>query len=141
MYYIGYTFRLALPQANLIQKPNSNKKQTAQELFGKDMVTNLTTMIAGNNLAFFCKDSKRKHFFGDSIQGIDIAFCNRSKVIQTDVGTCIATDPTQYFENGKILASDDTNYIGDGLKDIEHVMVLLVDKIGLVNNPPNYKVC
>ena len=136
-----FTFRLALPQDNLIQKSISNEKQIAEDLFGKKLIANFTKMIGGNNLAFFCKDSKVKNFLGDSIEGLNVSFCNRSKAIQTDVGNCVARDPIQYLENEKILASDDTNYIGEGLKDTEHVIVLLVDKIGFTNIPPNFKVC
>ena len=98
-------------------------------------------MISGSPLALLCKESKRKEFFGDTVDGFDIEFCNSSKVIQTDVGTCIATDPIQYLENRKIFSSDDISYMKEGLKDIEHVMVLHVDKFGLLNEPPNYKVC
>ena len=137
---IRFAFRLALPQDNVIQKSISNEKQTAEELFGKSQIANFSRMISGNNLVFFCKDSKVKNFLGDSIEGLNVAFCNRSKAVQTDVGNCVATDPIQYLENEKILNSDDTNYIGEGLKDAEHVIVLLVDKIGFTNIPPNYKV-
>ena len=133
--------RLALPQDNLIQKSISSENQMAGELFGKDnLKADHTKMIAGSPLALFCKDSKRKEFFGDTIEGLDFAFCNKSNVIQTDVGSCIATNPIQFFENGKISSKNGITYIEEGLKDIEHVIVLLVDKSEFVNNPPNYKV-
>lgn len=133
--------RLALPQDNLIQKSISSEKQMAEELFGKDnLKADHTKMIAGSPLALFCKDSKRKEFFGDTIEGLDFAFCNKSNIIQTDVGSCIATNPIQFLENGKIKSKNGIIYIEEGLKDIEHVLVLLVDKTEFVNNPPNYKV-
>ena len=97
-------------------------------------------MIAGSPLVLFCKDSKIKDYFGDMADGLNVSFCNRSKPIQTDVGACIATDPMQYSENGNIFATDDIIYNKDGLKDIEHTIVLLVDKIGLTNDPSKYKV-
>ena len=126
----------------MIQKSISNEKHIAEEFFGKsNLKANLTKMIAGSPLVLFCKDSKIKDYFGDMADGLNVAFCNRSKPIQTDVGACIATDPMQYSENGKILATDDITYNNNGLKDIEHVIVLLVDKIGLTNDPSNYKVC
>lgn len=131
-----------MPQDNLIKKSILNGQQVAEELFGKaNMKENLTEMIAGSPLTLFCKDSIRKELSGDFIDGFNFAFCNRSKSVQTDVGVCIATDPIQYLENGKIFATESISQIEEGLKDIEHVIVLLVDKIGLVNNPPNYKVC
>ena len=125
----------------MIEKSISNAQDLAEELFGKaNIKANLTQMIGGSPLTYFCKHSTRKKFSGDLIESLNFAFCNRSKKVQTDVGVCIATDPIQYLENGKVFATEGNIQIKEGLKDIEHVIVLFVDKFGLVNNAPNYKV-
>ena len=88
-------------------------------------------MSAPNLLALLCKDTKKElTFSGTNVMGFDFGFCNVTETVQTDVGVCIGSNSNQYVLDGKILQQDTSRPIDGGLKDVEHVMILLVDRFG-----------
>ena len=65
-------------------------------------------------------------------------FCNKTNSIQTDVGICVGSDAKQAIFNGNIFKTNEMKMVEGGRKDVEHVMILMVDKFGQLNNPPDF---
>lgn len=109
----------------------------ASDLFGNgNLIKNHSQSLSFNPLVLFCKDSKKQTFFGDKIDGFGFEFCAKAKPIQTDVGTCLASNPIQFVQNGKIHNTEkDPKKIRERLKFVEHLMVISVDKFSHINNP------
>ena len=116
-------------------------KNIASDLFGnQNLIGNFSGVLSPNPFVLLCKDNKKQKFFGDKVEGFDFQYCNSSRLTQTDVGVCVATNPLQFLEDRHILLHEKKHSIRTGLKDIQHTYVLSVDKFGHLNHPPNYKV-
>ena len=105
----------------------------AATLFGNEnLKSDSSQILAANVLTLFCKDTEiEPAFSGTNVRGFDFGFCNYTKTVQTDVGICSGSNPNLYMFNGNILQQDISKKIDDGLKDVEHIMILLVDKFGV----------
>ena len=91
--------------------------------------------MAPNLLALLCKDTKKElTFSGTNVMGFDFGFCNVTEAVQTDVGICIGTNSEQYVLDGNIMQHDTSKLIDGGLKDVEHLVILLVDRFGDEDN-------
>ena len=114
----------------------------AENVFGRKSLMNaLIEMLAPSVLALLCKDSElESSFTGINLTGFDFGFCNSTRTVQTDVGVCIASNPRQISKNGEVLLQEESKKMGGGLKDIEHVMIIQVDKFGYFNQEESYKV-
>ena len=118
-----------------------NLENVASYLFGKE---NLKTdseerALASNPLALLCKDSKlQESFEGVNVDGFEVEFCNKTNAIQTDVGICVVSDAKQVMFNSNIFKTSEMKMVGGGRKDAEHVMILMADKFGQLNNPPEF---
>ena len=94
------------------------------------MKNDSTDIFAANPLVLFCKDSKQESFSGANLAGFDFKFCNQTRITQTDVGMCVASNPQHYLESGQILQSNRVIHNNQSLKDNEHLMIINVDKYG-----------
>ena len=105
------------------------ERKIAESLFGKENLKS-SHILASNPLVLFCKDRKNEQFKGDLLNGFDFRFCNTTKTVQTDVGICVTSNPTQYVNDGHIHRSDesDFNHFNGGLRESEHVMIIQSDK-------------
>ena len=67
-------------------------------------------------------------FNGDNVTGFRSKFCNQTTIVQTDVGICVNSNPTQYSKNGYIQQIESSNNIESSLKETEHTMIIQVDR-------------
>ena len=95
--------------------------------------------MLANPLVILCKNNKRQSFNGIEINEFSFKICNDTKTIQTDVGICVASNPRQILLDGSILKENKGEKVNGGLKDIEHVAILTVDKFG-DTKPLSFKV-
>ena len=114
-------------------------KDIAVSLFGKDNISqNLTHQIAPNPLVLFCSDSKNQPFDGDKVDGYSLRFCSKYLPVQTDVGICVGSNSIQYWHESEIVERSLEDKIQDDLRNIEHLVVLSIDKFG---EPYEFDVC
>ena len=107
----------------------------AGSLFGKDNLKNDSfDVFASNPLALFCKDTINELFHGDNVIGFRSKFCNQTTIVQTDVGICVNSNPTQYSRNGFIKKIESSNNIQSSLKETEHTMIIQVDRFSSYKN-------
>ena len=107
----------------------------AGSLFGKDNLKNDSfELFASNPLALFCKDTINELFHGDNVIGFRSKFCNQTTIVQTDVGICVNSNPTQYSRNGFIKKIESSNNIQSSLKETEHTMIIQVDRFSSYKN-------
>ena len=128
---------MALPDPKLKLEPfNHTLRNLAIALFGEDNLfqNGTSNYIALNPITLFCTDSKQKKFFGDLVPGFDFEFCNKTQTVQTDVGLCISTNPTQYLLNEEIVSRPFEVKIAEDLRNVEHLMVISVDKLGKLDD-------
>ena len=85
-------------------------------------------------MVLFCKDKENEMFDGDDVIGFRSKFCNKTNIVQTDVGICVTSNPTQYTRNGLIQKIESNNYIESGLKEAEHTMIIQVDRFASYAN-------
>ena len=96
-------------------------------------------VLGSNPLALLCKDSNlQESFQGFNVDGFEVEFCNKTNLIQTDVGICVGSDAKQAIFNGNIFKTNERKMVEGGRKDVEHIMILMVDKFGQLNNPPKF---
>ena len=102
----------------------------AATLFGNENLKNNSNQIlASNVLTLLCKDTEiEQTFSGTNVRGFDFGFCNDSKTVQTDVGFCSGSNANMYVFERNIVQQDGSKKISEGLKNVEHIMILLVDK-------------
>ena len=114
---------------------NELGRQMAANIFGmKNLKNDSVETLSQNALALLCKDSKRESSFaGLNVTGFKFGFCKRAHTVQTDVGVCIGANTNQILMDGKILQQEEPSKVKEGLKDVEHVMVIQVDKFGNLN--------
>ena len=107
----------------------------AGSLFGKDNLKNDSfNVFASNPLALFCKDRTNEMFHGDNVLGFRSKFCNQTTIIQTDVGICVNSNPTQYSKNGYIQQIESSNNIESSLKETEHTIIIQGDRFASYTN-------
>ena len=107
----------------------------AGSLFGKDNLKNDSfDVFASNPLALFCKDTKNEMFHGNNLIGFRSKFCNQTTIVQTDVGICVNSNPTQYSRNGFIQKIESSSNIQSSLKETEHTMIIQVDRFASYAN-------
>ena len=94
--------------------------------------------LASNSLVLFCKESKHSSFDGVNVNGFQTKFCNNTKMIQTDVGTCVASNPRYYINERNILQNAKVNNNSRIFKDIEQVLILNINEFGHFQG---FKVC
>ena len=125
----------------MVDAIDDDECKIAGSLFGKDNLKNDSSILfASNPLALFCKDSKNGLLQGDDVNGFQSKFCNLTKIVQTDVGICVSSNPTQHLSNGYIHLNELTNKINRGLKEIEHTMIIQVDRFAH-DSAQNFSVC
>ena len=114
---------------------NKLGRQMAANIFGMKNIKNESVeMLSQNALALLCKDSKRESSFaGLNVTGFKFGFCKSAQTVQTDVGVCIGANNNQILLEGNVLLKEEPKKIKEGLKDVEHVMVIQVDKFGNLN--------
>ena len=118
---------------------NKSYYSAAVSLFGKDNISqNLTHQIAPNPLVLFCSDSKNQPFDGDKVDGYSLRFCSKYLPVQTDVGICVGSNSIQYWHESEIVERSLEDKIQDDLRNIEHLVVLSIDKFG---EPYEFDVC
>ena len=86
-------------------------------------------LLSSNPLVLFCRENKQS-LQGIKIDGFDFHFCNKSQIIQTDVGNCITSSSKLNLVDGKVYKYDNSDIINTEVKDAEHVMIIAVDKFG-----------
>ena len=114
----------------------------AIELFGfENLKDDLDGILSPNALALLCKDSELElSFSGEFVNGFQFGFCNATKTVQTDVGVCIGSNTKQFLQNGNVIKHEMNKKLNNGLKDIEHIMIISVDRFG-EEFEKNFKVC
>ena len=117
---VHYSFRKS-PQAS------SNNLFEMGDLQNKSVLTN-------DPLVLMCKDDKYEDLYGNELDGFSFKFCNKTSYVQTDVGLCISTDSFMHQDNGKIIKKVFETTLSDGLRNIEHLMVLSVSKFEILEN-------
>ena len=85
--------------------------------------------LSSNPLVLFCRENKQ-FLQGIKIDGFDFHFCNKSHIIQTDVGNCITSNSKLNLVDGKVYKNDFSDVINAEVKDAEHVMIVSVDRFG-----------
>ena len=119
----------------MVDAIDDDECKIAGSLFGKDNLKNDSSILfASNPLALFCKNSKTEALNGDTVNGFQSKFCNSTKIVQTDVGICISSNPTQHSKNGYIRLIEATKNINRGLKEIEQTLIIQVDRFAQENN-------
>ena len=107
----------------------------AGSLFGKDNLKNDSfDVFASNPLALFCKDKINDMFNGDNVTGFRSKFCNQTTIVQTDVGICVNSNPTQYSRNGFIQKIESSSNIQSSLKETEHTIIIQGDRFASYTN-------
>ena len=107
----------------------------AGSLFGKDNLKNDSfELFASNPLALFCKDTINELFHGDNVIGFRSKFCNQTTIVQTDVGICVNSNPTQYSRNGFIQKIESSKNIESSLKETEHTIIIQGDRFASYTN-------
>ena len=126
---------VSLPEPKIQRNQNSSTwnhlKKIAEDLFKKgNLKSDSMISFATNPLILFCKESKHSSFDGVNVNGFQTKFCNNTKMIQTDVGTCVASNPRYYINEGNILQNTKVNNNSRMFKDIQQVLILNVNKYG-----------
>ena len=134
---------VSLPEPKIQRNQNSSTwnhlKKIAEDLFKKgNLKSDSMISFATNPLVLFCKESKHSSFDGVKIGGFQTKFCNNTKMIQTDVGTCVASNPRYYINEGNILQNAEVINNSGMFKDIEQVFILNVNEFGHFQG---FKVC
>ena len=124
-------FRVVIPNANIKSKDNKSiTKKIASNLFGESNLKNDSHyFLSSNPLVLFCRENKQS-LQGIKIDGFDFHFCNKSQIIQTDVGNCITSNSKLNLIDGKVYTHDVSDIINAEVKDAEHVMIISVNRLG-----------
>ena len=140
----NYSFRFAIPEAKIAPDETMiglGRKMAANIFKTKNLKNETLEILAQNVLTLLCKDSKRESSFaGLNVTSFKFGFCESAQTVQTDVGVCIGANTDQYLMEGNIHQQEEPSKIKEGLKDVEHVMVIQVDKFGDLNGE-SYEVC
>ena len=128
---LTYIFRVVIPNANIKAKDDKSiTKQIASKLFGeRNLKIDSDDFLSSNPLVLFCRENKQS-LQGIKINGFDFHFCNKSQIIQTDVGNCITSNSKLNLIDGKVYKHDVSDIINAEVKDAEHVMIISVQRFG-----------
>ena len=120
--------RSVLPGAQI--KSNMKQDEITEQLFGLNDLNQNFTNLANDPLILLCKDDIYEQSFGTEVDGFSIKFCNKTTLVQTDVGLCVASDSTISYEEEKLVRNSQQQSVSNDLRNVEHLMVLSVSKIG-----------
>ena len=113
---------------------NQDKDKIAAHLFGTNYSHQYGTQLTYDPLIVLCKDDINEQSIGTEIDGLSVRLCNKTNNVQTDVGVCIASDPTMILNERKIVTQTSSIHFSDGLRNVEHLMVINVNKLGSVDD-------
>lgn len=126
-----------LPEAKTLIKPKKNNLAT--KLFDTSVPNqNESYKLAHNPLIWICKDNMYEKSMGNDVKGLSFKICNKTSYVQTDVGVCLANEPMMPLEGAKIVKKTIDSTISDDLRNVEHLMVISVSKLGKLHE---FKVC
>lgn len=131
MHFTHIFSRYSLPAAQV--KSSHQQDRIAEKLFGNHSNQN-ATKISDDPLVLISKDNINQKSFGIEIDGFTIRFSNKTFNVQTDVGVCVATDPLNHLEDKRIVKRSSSSQISNGIRNVEHLMVISVSKIGRLDN-------
>ena len=100
---------------------------------GAQVKSNQQSNLANDPLILLCKDDIYSQSFGIEVDGFSFKFCNKTTIVQTDVGLCIASDSSISLKEEKLVKNAQQQRISNDLRNVEHLMVLSVSKIGNLN--------
>ena len=63
-----------------------------------------------------------------------VKLCNKTYNVQTDVGVCVASDPAMILDERKIVPLSPDVTFSNGLRNVEHLMVINVNKLGSIDD-------
>ena len=85
-------------------------------------------------LVWLCKDNRFEKSSGTELNGFSFKICNKTLHVQTDVGSCISTDPVLFQKDGVIVNNEYERTLQEGLSKVEHLMIISVSKLGMLQN-------
>ena len=115
-------------------KSSQQQDRIAKKLFGIHHSNQNSTKISYDPLVLMGKDNINQKPIGIGIDGFTIRFCNKTFNVQTDVGVCVATNPLNHLEEKKIVKRSSNPHISNGIRNVEHLMVISVSKFGRLDN-------